>query len=187
MTAPNQSGQTSLHDRSLHTVWAGARYHGSMWVMATRGTAVFKSVDDLERRISEYFKGLEYEKTETATHNGQEISYTTKSMRPPTTTGLALALDVSRRTLFNYSKKDEFSPVLARAKNRIAGWNEEALYNRETYRGARFNLVANFGYGKEEALDVGGTSTFFRTVYVEPSPDPDRPIPKWEPRGKDRT
>lgn len=149
--------------------------------MATRGTAAFKSVDELERYITAYFKGLEYEKTETVTRHGQKITYKSKSMRPPTISGLALSLNVSRRTLLNYSKKDEFSHVLARAKNRIAAWNEAALFSRETYKGARFNLVVNFGYGKEDVREVGGTRGSFRTVYVEPSSGPEGPIPYWEP------
>lgn len=149
--------------------------------MAIRGTTVFKSIEDLEKRIEAYFSGCEYEKTEIAYLDGQKVKIVTKAMRPPSMVGLALSLDVSRRTLLNYSKRDEFSPVLARAKNRIAEWNEAALFSRETYKGARFNLVVNFGYGKEDVRDVGGTGVSFRTVYVAPSPNQEGPIPEWEP------
>ncbi|AZQ69193.1 hypothetical protein EF888_19885 [Silicimonas algicola] len=116
--------------------------------MATRGTKVFRSVDELEARIEAYFKGLEYEKTETAIRNGQRITVTTEAMRPPTLSGLALVLEVSRRTLLNYSRKDEFSHVIARARSRIEEWHEEALYSRQTYCAARFMLAVNLGYRK---------------------------------------
>jgi DNA-packaging protein gp3 len=149
--------------------------------MATRGTAVFKSVEELETRIESYFDGLVYQRVEEASRKRKNVTITTMAMRAPTISGLACDLGVSRRTLLNYSKKDKFSHVLARARNRIAKWHEEALYNRKTYRAARFMLEVNHGYGK---LPRRGTDRSqhgrIELVVLHPIGRRDGPVPKWE-------
>jgi len=149
--------------------------------MAIRGTSAFRSVNELERRIEAYFDALVYEKTESQTRNNQIVSVKTQALRPPTISGLALELDVSRRTLLNYSKKDEFSHVIARARSRIAEWNEEALYSRQTYRAARFMLEVNHGYRKSLKIEkkaFGITTT--EVVRPQPNMRSKDPPPRWK-------
>lgn len=70
--------------------------------------------------------------------------------RPPTVTGLALALDLSsRRALANYQKKKEFAYTIARAKLRCEEYAEERLYDRDGQRGAMFLLKCGFRWSED--------------------------------------
>lgn len=65
--------------------------------------------------------------------------------RPPTVTGLALALGfTSRQALLNYQDKEEFVDTVTRAKARVEQFAEEMLYVPGCANGAKFNLSNNF-------------------------------------------
>ena len=65
--------------------------------------------------------------------------------RPPTVTGLALALGFTTRTsLLNYQGKKEFMDTITRAKSMVEAYAEERLFDRDGSNGARFSLVNNF-------------------------------------------
>ena len=64
--------------------------------------------------------------------------------RPPTVTGLALALGFTTRTsLLNYQGKKEFMDTITRAKSMVEAYAEERLFDRDGSNGARFSLVNN--------------------------------------------
>ena len=155
--------------------------------MATRGTPAFTDPDDLERRIEEYFESLEIWadkvqfRTDAEGNEIREVLPHLVKIRPPTMAGLALALDVDRTTLINYRGKDQFQPVLARAKQRIATWVEEALFNREMSNGAKFALEVNHGYGKEDNTPTNPEAFEMKTIMPAP-PEQAKAIPKWEPQ-----
>ncbi len=72
--------------------------------------------------------------------------------RPPTVTGLALALGfTSRQTLLNYQGKKAFMDTVTRAKARCEAYAEQRLYDRDGSRGAEFSLRHNFKWAQEEA------------------------------------
>ena len=65
--------------------------------------------------------------------------------KPPTITGLALALGfTSRQALLNYQGKKEFVDTITRAKSFVEKYAEERLFDREGVQGAKFSLVNNF-------------------------------------------
>lgn len=69
--------------------------------------------------------------------------------RPPTVTGLALALGfTSRQALLNYQAKKEFVDTVTRAKSHIEAYAEERLFDRDGQRGAEFSLRYNFRWVK---------------------------------------
>lgn len=70
--------------------------------------------------------------------------------RPFTITGLADALDMSRQSLLNYSKEDEFFDTITRAKRKCELYAEERLYDKEGNKGAIFSLSNNFTNWKEK-------------------------------------
>ena len=71
--------------------------------------------------------------------------------RPPTITGLALALGfTSRQALLNYQAKEEFVDTITRAKSRVECYAEERLYDKDGANGAKFNLANNFDGWKEK-------------------------------------
>ena len=79
-----------------------------------------------------------------------------KSDRPPTITGLALALDTSRKVLCQWAEReDELAAVITRAKSRVELYLEELLTMTRTPAGAIFALK-NFGWSDRQMLEVSG-------------------------------
>ena len=65
--------------------------------------------------------------------------------KPPTVTGLALALGFnSRQALLNYQGKQEFNDTITRAKSYIEEYAEQRLFDRDGVQGAKFSLINNF-------------------------------------------
>ena len=120
----------------------------------------YKKPDEMQAKIEEYFKNCEGEilrdKDGKPVVNKKGIVYLTKP-RPPTITGLALALGfTSRQALLNYQCKEKFFDTVTRAKARVELYNEEALYTKEGCNGAKFNLSNNFD-GWAEKMDLENT------------------------------
>lgn len=66
--------------------------------------------------------------------------------KPPTVTGLALALGFdSRMSLLNYQHRSAaFNRAISRAKMRIEAYTEERLFDKDGANGAKFSLQNNF-------------------------------------------
>ena len=108
----------------------------------------FTSVEQIEGLVEQYFEDCKgtilYDDAGKMVFDkyGQPIIL---NKRPPTNTGLALALGFAdRRTLYNYRCKKEFKEVLHRAMTRIEMYAEERLYDREGANGAKFALQNAF-------------------------------------------
>lgn len=78
-------------------------------------------------------------------------------VKPPTITGLALALGfTTRQSLLNYQAKRAFVDTITRAKARVEAYAEGRLFDRDGARGAEFSLRHNFKWaGDETAADNG--------------------------------
>lgn len=78
--------------------------------------------------------------------------------RPPTVTGLALALGFkSRQSLLNYAGKKEFRDVIVEAKSRIEMYVEERLFDKDGANGAKFSLQNNFkGWDADKKAEEDG-------------------------------
>lgn len=121
------------------------------------GKPKYTDPEVMRAKIDEYFE--ECKGTLLRDHNGDPILtkwgdpvYLDK--RPPTLTGLALALGFAKRTgLDNYKAKKDFRDLLIEAKSRIEMYNEEQLYTRDGARGAMFNLRMNFAGWQEKKDD----------------------------------
>ncbi len=76
----------------------------------------------------------------------------------PTITGLALALDMTRKGLIDYENKDnpEFGNTIKRAKARVESFIEQRLYGPNA-TGSIFNLKNNFGW--QEKTEVKNEHT----------------------------
>ena len=81
------------------------------------------------------------------------------NQKPPTVTGLALALGFnSRLSLLNYQDKDAFVNTVTRAKSRIEEYTEARLFDKDGSNGAKFSLANNFKEWREKReLDIGNT------------------------------
>ena len=81
-----------------------------------------------------------------------------KPPKPPTVTGLALALGfASRQALLNYQAKKEFNDTITRAKSRVEEYAESRLFDRDGSNGAQFSLRNNFkgwNIDNEQKLEI---------------------------------
>ena len=120
----------------------------------------YNSPEEMQVKIDEYFRLCEGEplldKDGTPIRNkyGKIIR---DGRKPPTITGLALALGFnSRQALLNYEAKDAFHDTVARAKSRVEQYTEERLFDKDGNAGAKFSLMNNFK-GWKEQQDVNMT------------------------------
>lgn len=93
----------------------------------------FNSVDELRNKIESYFLSLQNDKGE--------------YVKPPTISGLAVALDTNRETLCNYEEKEEYFDTIKEAKSRCEAWVEEnALLGKANATFSIFNLKNNYNW-----------------------------------------
>lgn len=108
--------------------------------MASRGRPKkYTEVDIMQQKIDLYFKICD------------------KTDKPYTMSGMALALDMDRKSLLNYSKDDKFFPTIKRAKARIEQQLEENLYRLGNNSGVIFNLKNNFAWEDKQELSHSGS------------------------------
>ena len=105
----------------------------------------FETVEELEECIEGYFKGLEYEDSES-----KQLMH-----RPATMTGLALALGfTSRQSVYDYEGKEDFSYTIKIARLRVENSYEEHLFTKSA-TGAIFGLK-NLGWSDKYEQEISG-------------------------------
>lgn len=110
----------------------------------------WKSVKAMQEAIDAYFKDCEG--TPFIDDNGFVVrdKYGVPiiiNAKPPTITGLALALGFTgRQALIDYQARPEFADTVTRAKARCEEYAEARLYDRDGANGAKFSLSCNFGW-----------------------------------------
>lgn len=76
--------------------------------------------------------------------------------RPPTAAGLALALGFgSRREMLAFSGDERRRSVIEHAMTRIEEYAEERLLSKDTFSGAKFLLMNNFGDWSDDGSSDG--------------------------------
>tara|TARA_R110000787_G_scaffold167889_1_gene280843 strand:- start:10987 stop:11382 length:396 start_codon:yes stop_codon:yes gene_type:complete len=98
----------------------------------------FKTAKELDDKVEEFFTSkdafiINYK------DGGEDKIFA------PTMAGLALHLGVDRRTLVNYSNKEEYFPTIRKARSRIESHLEKKLYGNNV-TGLIFNLKNNFDW-----------------------------------------
>ena len=76
--------------------------------------------------------------------------------RPYTVTGLALALDLDRKSLLNYQEKDEFFHTIKKAKQKVENYLEERLIGDSSVTGIIFNLKNNYDWRDKQEIEHSG-------------------------------
>lgn len=120
---------------------------------------MYTRAEDMQIIIDKYFEDCkgEYLKDDEGLHvldkYGQPIVI---GSRPPTVTGLALALGfTSRLALLNYQAKEEFVNAVTRAKSRCEDYAESRLYDKDGANGAKFSLANNFkSWSDKQEIDL---------------------------------
>lgn len=130
----------------------------------------FRSPAAMQAKIDEYFEGCKGEILRdddgmpVLTKRGDVVMV---GERPPTMTGLALALGFAdRSSLLDYQAKPRFEAVIVRAKSRIEQYAEERLFDRDGAAGARFSLQNNFR-GWKETRDVNVSASESTDIMAE--------------------
>ncbi len=97
----------------------------------------YKTEEELSKGIEEYFEDCK------------------KREKPYTMTGLAVWLGIDRTTLINYGKKDKYSTLIKKAKDRVEQQIEEN-YLDGTFNttAAIFNLKANYKWDDGNKVQV---------------------------------
>ncbi len=80
-----------------------------------------------------------------------------QAKEPYTVSGLALALDCTRKTLLNYEAREEFLPTIEKAKAKCEAYAEKRLFGTAQVAGAIFNLTNNYeGWSNKHEMNLGG-------------------------------
>ena len=111
----------------------------------------FKSPEEMQDKIDEYFAYCDnrIQQVYSAKANGViEVI----DPAPYTMSGLARRLGLDRKSLLNYSNKDEFFPTIKDARERVQEDVETRLMEKQA-TGAIFNLKNNFGWVDETKTD----------------------------------
>jgi hypothetical protein len=102
--------------------------------MAAGRPPLYDNSEDMQIIIDAYFTECKHTNRETGLETFR-----------PTMSGLAYALEMDRRTLLNYSEREEFIPTIKRARARVECALEANLYNNSV-TGTIFNLKNNFDW-----------------------------------------
>ncbi|NBH15603.1 hypothetical protein D3Z36_15935 [Lachnospiraceae bacterium] len=122
----------------------------------------YTSVEEIEDKIEQYFSSCEGEPLldDKGKRVVNKFGYPCweEAPKPPTITGLALALGfASRQALLNYQGKKEFNDTITRAKSRVEEYAESRLFDRDGSNGAQFSLRNNFkgwNVDNEQKLEI---------------------------------
>ena len=99
----------------------------------------YTEVELMQQKIDKYFKECD------------------KKNEPYTITGLALALDLDRKSLNNYSKDSEFFPTIKKAKLKVENYLEKHLITDNSATGIIFNLKNNYDWTDKKELQHSGS------------------------------
>ena len=117
---------------------------------------LYTSVDEVAEIIEEYFDYCD---------NRIQHIYSAKAdgvievmnPAPYTMSGLALALDMDRRSLLNYSKDEQFFPTIKKAREKVEADIEERMNDKQTFTpGLIFNAKNNFGWVDQTKVEHSG-------------------------------
>lgn len=116
--------------------------------MTTGRPPKYKTPEAMQEVIDEYFKDCEGKILKDSQGEPVFDKFRKPVMinhRPPTVTGLALALGfTTRQALLNYQAKPRFVDTVTRAKSRCEDYAETRLFDRDGAMGAKFSLSNNF-------------------------------------------
>lgn len=112
---------------------------------------LYSSEEELRKVINEYFDWCDNRIKEIHTKEGEVIAITHPA--PYTMSGLARRLGMSRETLVQYGRKEQFSDTIKDARSRVQEDIENRLMETSNQAGAIFNLKNNFGWKDKSEVE----------------------------------
>lgn len=138
---------------------------------------IYKHKEEIEGKIEQYFKDCE---GHALTNDDGEPIYdkygypVIVDRRPPTVTGLALALGfTNRQSLLNYQARAEFRDIITIAKSRVEQYTEERLFDKDGANGAKFSLQCNFKGWREPTQEGENGGAVVKIICDIPKPKED--------------
>ncbi len=107
----------------------------------------YKTIEALQQAIDLYFETDAF--IDMGMKDGEEVK-----MYAPTMAGLALSLGVDRKTLVNYSHREEYFLAIKKARAKVEVALEQRLYGNNI-TGIIFNLKNNFAWADKQEIDHG--------------------------------
>ena len=99
----------------------------------------YKTPEEMQVKIDEYFKDCDL----------REAPYTVE--------GLCYTLDMDRRSLINYTERDEFFHTIKKAKAKVLlGLQELAISGKGNAATIIFNLKNNYDYKDKQETEISG-------------------------------
>lgn len=115
---------------------------------------LYTSAEELQIIVDEYFEWCDNRAIKVVNKDGKE--YMISRPAPYTMSGLARRLGMSRETLVQYAKKDQFSDAIYEARDRVQEDVETRMMETRNERGAQFSLANNFGWKNKQENEVTG-------------------------------
>lgn len=120
----------------------------------------FKTPDELQSLVDEYFKSLEPERLtdeEGAVIKDKNGVPIMSERRPATIASLAYAVGLtSKEQLIKFQENKKYEYVIKRALLRTEAYMERLLFDKSASGGAKYLLQESFGHGKD--VDDGNSS-----------------------------
>lgn len=114
---------------------------------------LYKTKEEAQKIIDEYFDWCD-NRTKTIYDNKTGNEVVINWPAPYTMSGLARRLGMSRETLVQYGKKEEFSDTITCAREKVQEDIEIRLMETRNEKGAIFNLTNNFGWKQKTETDL---------------------------------
>tara|TARA_R110000803_G_scaffold135799_3_gene202733 strand:+ start:3321 stop:3812 length:492 start_codon:yes stop_codon:yes gene_type:complete len=120
----------------------------------------WKTSAEMQVAIDNYFESVKLRKkhqdsddlTLALLTEKEQAIYDIQEYSKPTVTGLAIALDLTRKGLLDYEIKGEFCDTVKKAKARVEEYIEQHMYG-QSVAGGIFNLKNNFGWVDKTEVD----------------------------------
>lgn len=131
----------------------------------------YTDVEVFQNKIDEYFTYCDNKTKEI--YSDKLGNMIVPDPEPYTMSGLAYALDMSRKSLINYKKKTEFLPAIKKARRRVERDIERRMNDKALFTpGLIFNAKNNFKWKDKTETDIkSGGEKIVSFTFVPPTND----------------
>jgi len=116
----------------------------------------YDSPEQMQAVIDQYFDDCAYNRSLTVDPKPEEPREPITDDLHPTITGLALVLDLTRKSLIGYEVKEQFVNTVKRAKDRVQAYAEQRLFYANA-TGTIFSMKNNFDWKDKTETEMSGS------------------------------